>query len=206
MRLGRRLHLPDGNSACMSVEASAGLRCHTGSGRVEVATQQVKPMKLPRIILAAVAVSIAAPAISNAQGTWPGLPTTNAPAISERHDDGVCGLTTLRGTYVFAASGFNIVGGLALPKAIVEVVEFNGDGTLSVPAVTLSVNGVIARPPASIGTYTVEDDCSGTITFNGPTYDIFVLRDAEAIRMIQTNSNSVFQGTATRTSRGRGRR
>jgi hypothetical protein len=56
-----------------------------------------------------------------------------------------CTLKTLRGTYVFAASGYNIVAGVAQPKAIVEIIDFNGDGTLSVPAATRSLNGVIAR-------------------------------------------------------------
>ena len=44
---------------------------------------------------------------------------------------------------MFSASGFNIVAGVAQPKAIIEVIEFNGDGTLSVGAVTLSVNGAM---------------------------------------------------------------
>jgi hypothetical protein len=165
-------------------------------------------MKVPGIVLAVIALTIGTPATSNARAPRPGLPTTIAAAHAEQgnHDDDVCDVTTLRGTYVFAASGFNIVAGVALPKAIVEVVEFDGDGTLSVPAVTLSVNGAIARPMPSIGTYTVEGDCSGTILFGGPTYDIFIARDAGTIWMIQTNTNTVFQGTATRTSRGRGRR
>jgi hypothetical protein len=115
-----------------------------------------------------------------------------------------CDVKTLRGTYVFSASGFNIVAGVAQPKAILEVIEFNGDGTLSVPSATLSVNGVIVRvPPGGIGTYTVEDDCSGTITFDGPTFDTFVSRDGGTITLIQTNPNTVFQGTATRHSRAR---
>ena len=165
-------------------------------------------MKFTGIVLTTIAVSFGAPAMSNAQATRPGMPTTNAPALAEqstRHD-AVCGVNTVRGTYLFAASGFNIVAGVAQPKAIVEVVEFNGDGTLSVPAVTLSLNGAIIRPLPSIGTYTVEDDCSGTILFAGPAYDIFMSPDADVIWMIQTNPGTVFQGTATRTSRGRGQR
>jgi hypothetical protein len=162
-------------------------------------------MNVPGIVLTAIAISIAAPTIGNAQATRPGLPTTNAPALSEQsnRDDDVCGVETLRGTYVFAARGFNIVAGVAQPKAIVEVVEFNGDGTLSVSAATRSINGVIGRSAPGIRTYTVENDCSGTILFDGPAFDIFTSPDAEVIWMIQTNPNSVFQGTATRTSRGR---
>jgi hypothetical protein len=113
-----------------------------------------------------------------------------------------CTERTLLGSYVFSASGFNIVGGVQQPKAIVEVIVFNGDGTLDVPAATVSLNGVIIRSPHSVGTYTVEDSCSGTVTLNGPTYDMFLSRDGDDISMIQTNPNTVFQGLATRRPRG----
>jgi hypothetical protein len=116
-------------------------------------------------------------------------------------DRRACSERTLRGSYVFSASGFNIVGGVQQPKAIVEVIVFNGDGTLAVPAATVSLNGAIIRSPASVGSYTVEDDCSGKIAFNGPTYDMFLSKDGDDISMIQTNPNTVFQGLATRTSR-----
>ena len=49
-----------------------------------------------------------------------------------------CTLKTLNGLYVFTASGYNVVAGVAQPKAIVELINFNGDGTLSVPAATRS--------------------------------------------------------------------
>ena len=42
-----------------------------------------------------------------------------------------CSLKTLRGIYVFAATGYNIMSGVPQPKAIVEVIEFNGDGMLT---------------------------------------------------------------------------
>jgi len=117
-----------------------------------------------------------------------------------------CTLRTLQGTYVFSATGFNIVAGVAQPKAIVEVIRFNGDGTLSVPAATLSANGVIIRSlPDGFGTYTIEGDCTGTIAFNGPTFDTFISRDGDTLLMIQTNPNTVFQGKATRRPRERDR-
>ena len=121
-------------------------------------------------------------------------------AAADERENG-CTLQTLQGTYVFSATGFNIVAGVAQPKAIVEVIEFNGDGTLTVPAATRSVNGVIARSlPGGFGTYTVENDCTGTITFDGPTFDTFLSRHGDIILMIQTNPNTVFQGTTTRMS------
>lgn len=113
-----------------------------------------------------------------------------------------CTLRTLRGTYVFTATGNNIgSSGVALPKAILEVIVFNGDGTLSVPAATTSINGVIVRSAGS-GSYTVASLCTGTITFaGGPSFDIFTSARGKQLWLIQTNPNTVFQGMATRTSR-----
>jgi hypothetical protein len=45
--------------------------------------------------------------------------------------DNDCSLPTLRGFYVFAAKRYNIVSGVPQPKAIIEVIVFNGDGTLT---------------------------------------------------------------------------
>ena len=127
-------------------------------------------------------------------------------AAADERENG-CTVQTLQGTYVFSATGFNIVAGVAQPKAIVEVIEFNGDGTLTVPAATRSVNGVIARSlPGGFGTYTVENDCTGTIAFDGPTFDTFLSRNGGIVLMIQTNPNTVFQGTTTRMSRAPDRR
>jgi hypothetical protein len=115
--------------------------------------------------------------------------------------DNNCYLRTLQGTYVFAANGYNIVAGVAQPKAIVELIDFNGDGTLSVRGATLSANGTIVRTPAGgTGSYTVGPSCTGTILFTGPTFDIFISPGGEKLWMIQTNSATVFQGTATRIS------
>ena len=85
--------------------------------------------------------------------------------------------------------------------------RFQRYGTLSVPAATLSANGVIIRSlPGGFGTYTIEDDSYSTITFNGPAFDTFISRDGDTIQMIQTNPGTVFQGTATRQSREHDRR
>ena len=116
--------------------------------------------------------------------------------------DNDCTLKTLRGSYYFAANGYNMVAGVAQPKAIVEVIDFKGDGTLSVPAATRSVNGVIARSaPGGTGSYTVESGCTGTLAFDGgPSFDIFISPTGEKLWMIQTNPDTVFQETATRVS------
>jgi hypothetical protein len=99
--------------------------------------------------------------------------------------------------------GFNIVAGVAQPKAIVELIQFNGDGTLTSPGATVSINGVVTRsPPGGTGSCTITEDCAGSLAFGppGPTFDLFVgLKDSE-LYMIQTNNGTVFQGTAERVS------
>jgi hypothetical protein len=115
----------------------------------------------------------------------------------------VCGPQTLSGTYIFATSGFSIVDGAAQPKAIVESIVFNGDGTLTSPFATVSLNGFIIRSTNSVGTYTVMADCTGTVTFTaGPSFDIFVGRQAKEISMIQTAGPvpAVFEGVAKKVS------
>ena len=150
---------------------------------------------------AVVAIGGAQLAGTNGQGNGNGQDASGfASAKGERR---ACTVGTLRGSYVFSATGFNIVGGVQQPKAIVEVIAFNGDGTLNVPAATVSLNGVIIRSLPSYGTYTVEDDCTGTITLNGPTFDIFLSTHGDHISLIQTNPNTVFQGLATRRSNER---
>jgi hypothetical protein len=118
-------------------------------------------------------------------------------------DDKDCGLKTLNGRYVFTATGFNIVAGVSQPKAIVEVIDFDGEGAVSVPAVTVSLNGTIVHSsPGANGTYTLDEDCNGTLAFvSGQAFDIVTSPAGKEIWMIQTNPNTVFQGTATRTIR-----
>jgi len=117
-----------------------------------------------------------------------------------------CSAHMLRGSYLFATHGWNIVGGVAVPKAIVEGIDFNGDGTLVSPFATVSINGTIIRSSGSVGFYTVEADCTGTLTFTGgPSFDIFVQPgDGNRVWMIQTGPAlaplAVFEGTATKVS------
>src|SRR5438876_12372412 len=96
-----------------------------------------------------------------------------------------CGVYMLRGSYLFATHGWNIVGGVAQPKAIVEGIDFNGDGTLVSPFATVSVNGFIIHTSGSVGSYTVEASGQGTLTFTGgPSFDIFVEASGQPVWML----------------------
>jgi hypothetical protein len=117
-----------------------------------------------------------------------------------------CSAQTLHDLYLFDAHGWNIVGGVAQPKAIVEGIDFNGDGTLVSPFATVSINGTIIHSSGSVGSYTVAADCTGTLTFTGgPSFDIFVNPSGKQLWMIQTGPPAappaVFEGTATKVSR-----
>jgi hypothetical protein len=111
-----------------------------------------------------------------------------------------CGVHTLHGSYLFATHGWNIVGGVAQPKAIVEGIDFNGDGTLVSPFATVSINGTILHSSGSPGTYTLNADCTGTLSFTaGASFDIFVEANGKQLWMIQTGPMpAVFEGVATR--------
>jgi hypothetical protein len=122
--------------------------------------------------------------------------STTARAAADAH----CGVHTLRGSYLFATHGWNVVGGVAVPKAIVEGIDFNGDGTLVSPFATVSINGTILHSSGSLGTYTVNTDCTGTLSFTGgASFDIFVEPNGKQLWMIQTGPMpAVFEGVVTR--------
>jgi hypothetical protein len=114
-----------------------------------------------------------------------------------------CKDSTLHGLYVFTATGFGSVNpGPPQPQAIVEVIRFNGDGSVDVPGGRISLNGAIF-PTLGTGIYTtptpLDKGCESTLTFSqGAVLYIFIPPGAETLQMILTNSNNVFQGPATR--------
>jgi hypothetical protein len=124
-------------------------------------------------------------------------------AVAQASDDGgrPCSAATLSGLYLFGASGYNIVGGAALPKAVVASWRFDGHGTLTDLAATASINGFIAHPPPGTGTYTVASDCTGTlIDPMGFTFDLFLDPRGTEFLVIQTTPSTVFQGRVIRLS------
>jgi hypothetical protein len=131
--------------------------------------------------------------------------------VARAHDDDdgkPCSNHTLRGLYVFNPSGFNIVGGVPQPKAILEFIDFQGDGTFTgPPGGAASINGMVT--PNTVpgqGTYTVLPDCTGTLLFGPPAppfaFNLIAAFEGSTVYMIQTGPGSpVMQGTAERISR-----
>ena len=121
------------------------------------------------------------------------------PTAASANDDAVtCNLKSVRGVYDFHASGFNIVSGAPLPKAIIERLVFDGYGGVLTPSVSLSLNGTIIQPPqGNPGVYSVDADCTGTLTFaDGVMFKLHIRPDGRSFNMLQTNPNTVMQGTA----------
>ncbi len=117
------------------------------------------------------------------------------------HPDGPdCREHKLKGLYVFTATGYTANG--TVPKAIVELLRFNGDGTLTVTGGTVSIGGTITeiQPGVSTGTYALDADCRGTLAFlpSGPHFNIFATPRGDDLWMMQTNPGNVFQGNVTR--------
>jgi hypothetical protein len=86
-----------------------------------------------------------------------------------------CDVSTLRGLYLLKGSGFALVNGTATAKAILGTIRFNGDGTMVIENLTVTILGLPPIKGDGVATYTVESDCTGTVTVpNGPAWNIYV--------------------------------
>ncbi len=108
-----------------------------------------------------------------------------------------CSVGTLRGAYIYAQDGFTIAGATAdqrAPFAQAGRELFNGDGTMSGIA-TANFNGAAAHVTYT-GTYTVEANCTGAVTFTDNNavvshYDIAIEDGGAEFGFVQTDANVV---------------
>lgn len=116
---------------------------------------------------------------------------------AQQADPTGCTLATLHGRYVFDAMGYNIVNGSAVPKTVAEFLTFNGDGSLTTIGTAVVGVTVVAKHPGT-GSYIVNDDCTGTLTFDGSgfTFDLYIARNGCSFDMIQTVTGQMIAGTA----------
>src|SRR5579875_3139734 len=104
-----------------------------------------------------------------------------------------CNDETMRGTYIYAYSGFAVAG----------LVVFNGKGTSHGIWTTITEGQAAAHKGTFHGTYKVNADCSATETDtdqNGNIfhYDDFTSPDGREISFVQTDPDVVSSGTETR--------
>jgi hypothetical protein len=130
----------------------------------------------------------------------------SVPALAQNEP---CRAERLNGLYAFSATGYTRANLDApwVPKAIVEFMRLNGDGTLTTPSVTVANpfgnGGLIIDRVGSPGSYSVDDNCTGWLQFDdGNVFRIYVSPRADEFWMIQTaglgGSLNVFQGKATK--------
>jgi hypothetical protein len=117
----------------------------------------------------------------------------------------VCSERMLNGLYLWTFDGYASFGGTLVPKAVMQGIRFNGDGTTFGPFGTVNVGGtIIIDVSGSVGTYTVAPDCTGTISItDGPSFNMYVGPGAQQIWITQTGGGAgsgpgLGVGTATR--------
>lgn len=111
-----------------------------------------------------------------------------------------CTVKTLKGSYVYAQDGFNIQGDTAAqrtPFAQAGREFYDSKGKMSGIA-TASLNGTIVHITYS-GTYTINSDCTGTVTFTDNLsqtfhYDVFIGEDKREFVFLQTDAGVVSAG------------
>jgi hypothetical protein len=117
--------------------------------------------------------------------------------------EGGCTLATLRGLYMFAQSGYVTISGSLVPQGVTGKAVFYGNGKFDSLA-TISIGGTIIPDDAAPGTYTLNSDCTGSVTvlMKAPTpdvhLDIFVAPDGDKFFTIQTDPGNVLSGTEQR--------
>jgi hypothetical protein len=93
--------------------------------------------------------------------------TTSRHAVRAVYASTGCTDATLTGNYALSISGFTTQrapSGSEVPFAIVGVETFDGAGSTSA-SYTLVVNGKLSDAQTTSGTYTVNSDCTGSISF-----------------------------------------
>jgi hypothetical protein len=119
-------------------------------------------------------------------------------------DAQVCSVGTLKGLYLWTFDGYANFGGNLVPKAVMQGLQFHGDGTTFNPFGTVNIGGtIIIDATGGVGVYTVAPDCTGTISItDGPSFNMYVGPGAQQIWTTQVAGGAggagLGVGTATR--------
>ena len=120
-----------------------------------------------------------------------GLLVSGAGRPEQAWSDKPCSLQTLKGTYAYHCSGVHLGTGQPVYVAFAGKDHYNGDGTLT-GVYSFSENGTLSHNISYTGTYTVNPDCTGTLTtkdVNGVVVhaDLFFGHDGEEIHFVLTD-------------------
>jgi hypothetical protein len=130
-----------------------------------------------------------------------GTSATAQPAEADLRD---CSVGMLKGLYLWTWDGYQNFGGNPVPKAIMQGIRFNGDGTTINLFGTVNIGGtMVIDVTGGVGTYTVAADCTGTFSTTGPSFKMYVGPGAKQLWLTQTSGGpgdgtGLGVGTATR--------
>ena len=131
----------------------------------------------------------------------------STPATSRAAVDRVCNAGMLRGSYLWTFDAYENFDGNFVPVAVMQGLRFNGDGTTLNTFGTVNIGGTIIFDAGGFsGTYTVNPDCTGTLSPApgiAPTFNIYVGPGAQQVWTIQSSPDGsltpgVSRGTAVR--------
>lgn len=93
-----------------------------------------------------------------------------------------CSLATLTGTYIYSEQGF--LGGQ--PYASGGMFSFNGAGKVA----SIFTNSTTREQAPATGTYTVNSNCTGTVTFGAePTVNIYLSPNGDTFRYVRVTTD-----------------
>jgi len=158
--------------------------------------------KLTKMIMSSLGVACALVCLAAALMLGRGTSATAGPAPAQ-----VCSAGMLRGLYLWTFDAQTNVDGNFVPTAVMQGLQFNGDGTTYNAFGTVNIGGtVIFDATGFSGTYTVNSDCTGTLSPApgiAPTFNIYVGPGAQQVWTIQSGPDGegnpgVSRGTAVR--------
>ena len=130
--------------------------------------------------------------------------TLSTHSTAQAAPDGRCNAGQLQGLYIWTWDGYQNFGGHPVPKALMIGIQFNANGTFTIPFSTINVGGNVHEDSTAVGTYTVAADCTGTLQFTGGvSFNMYVGAGAQQLWIIQTggglgDGTGLGVGTATR--------
>jgi hypothetical protein len=127
-----------------------------------------------------------------------GIPATARAAAEGRR---VCSVGMLKGEYLVSFNAYTNSGGNFVPTAVLQGLQFNGDGTTLNTFGTVNIGGTIVFDvTGAVGSYTVAPDCTGTLSVTGgPNFNIYVGPGAQKVWTIQSSPTPASTGVSVGT-------
>jgi len=104
----------------------------------------------------------------------------------------------LRGLYLWSFDAYENFNGNFVPVAVMQGLQFNGDGTTFSPFGTVNIGGTfIFDVTGGVGSYTVAPECTGTLSITGgPSFNIYVGPGAQQVWTIQSAPDPLAPGVS----------